>query len=49
MAKILALKKDWEREGFHMQRVYCRREVNEDGIYESTFDTIMQPIKRKKR
>lgn len=42
MAKILALKSDYEREGFHLQRVYCRREKDENGIYKTTFGKIME-------
>lgn len=42
MQKLLALKKDYEREGFHLQRLYKRRLVNDKGIMESTFDTIME-------
>lgn len=49
MAKVLTLKKDWEREGFHMQRLYSRREVRDKGVYESTFDTIMIPLKPRKK
>lgn len=41
MAKILTIKQDYEREGFHLQRLYKRRRKNDDGIMESTFDTIM--------
>lgn len=47
MAKILSLKKDWEREGFHLQRLYSRRKVNEEGIYQSTFSDLMKPIRKK--
>ena len=42
MAKILALKSDYEREGFHLQRLYSRRERDEDGIYKTTFGKIME-------
>ena len=42
MAKILTLKKDYEREGFHLQRLYKRREKNENGIMQSTFGSIME-------
>ena len=42
MSKLLTLKKDYEREGFHLQRLYKRRLKDEDGIMRSTFDTIMQ-------
>lgn len=49
MAKLLTLKKDYEREGFHLQRLYKRRLKNDDGIMRSTFGTIMEeaPISRK--
>ena len=42
MAKILALKKDYEREGFHLQRLYKRRIRDEKGIMRSSFCTIME-------
>ena len=42
MQKLLQLKKDYEREGFHLQRLYKRRKKNEDGIYQSTFGSIME-------
>ena len=42
MSKILALKKDYEREGFHLQRLYKRRLKDEEGIMRSTFGTIME-------
>ena len=41
MAKILTVKQDYEREGFHLQRLYKRRRKGADGTIESTFDTIM--------
>ena len=41
MAKILTVKQDYEREGFHLQRLYKRRRKGTDGSMESTFDTIM--------
>lgn len=46
MQKLLQLKKDYERESFHLQRLYKRRRKDENGIYRSTFDSIMekQPI-----
>ena len=43
MQKLLQIKKDYEREGFHMQRLYGRRKVNENGVLKSTFGTIMFP------
>ena len=41
MAKLLMLKKDYEREGFHLQRLYKRRKTDKNGIYKSTFGSIM--------
>ncbi len=41
MAKILTVKQDYEREGFHLQRLYKRRRKGLNGSIESTFDTIM--------
>ena len=42
MQKILQLKKDYEREGFHLQRLYKRRKVDpQSGIYKTTMDSIM--------
>ena len=41
MQKVLSLKKDYEREGFHLQRLYKRREKNEDGIMQSTMSTLL--------
>ena len=41
MSKLLALKKDYEREGFHLQRLYKRRKADKNGIMKSTFKTIM--------
>lgn len=44
MQKLLALKKDYEREGFHLQRLYKRRKADKSGIMRSTMGTIMEPI-----
>ena len=44
MQKLLQMKKDYEREGFHLQRLYKRRSKDKDGIYRSTFETIMKTI-----
>ena len=41
MSKLLALKKDYEREGHHMQRLYKRRVVDANGVYRSTLGSIM--------
>ena len=42
MQKLLALKTDYEREGFHLQRLYKRRLQDENGIMRSTFGSIME-------
>ena len=42
LSKLLTLKKDYERLGFHLQRLYKRRKADEDGIMRSTFGTIME-------
>lgn len=47
MHKLLQIKKDYEREGFHLQRLYCRRKSDKDGIPRSTMNQIMAPIKRR--
>lgn len=51
MQKLLTLKKDYEREGFHLQRLYKRRKSDENGIMRSTMQTIMDtsPIGREYR
>ena len=43
MHKILQLKKDYEREGFHLQRLYKRRIPDRYGIMRSTLGIIMKP------
>lgn len=47
MAKIQAMKKDYERRGFHLQRLYKRRKVDENGIMRSTFSSIMDTTPEK--
>lgn len=43
MQKILQMKKDYEREGFHLQRLYKRRIRDEKtGVFKSTLSTIME-------
>ena len=42
MHKILQLKKDYEREGFHLQRLYKRRKKDINGIMRSTFGQLRQ-------
>ena len=46
MQKLLQLKKDYEREGFHLQRLYKRRSPDKNGIMRSTFNTIMTKFNR---
>lgn len=47
MSKLLALKKDYEREGFHLQRLYKRRKADKNGIMKSTFGDIMNTSNRR--
>ena len=42
LQKVLVLKKDYEREVFHLQRLYKRRKKDANGIFKSTFGEIMQ-------
>ena len=42
MQKLQSLKKDFERLGFHLQRLYKRRKADENGIMRSTFGQIME-------
>lgn len=42
MQKILQMKKDYEREGFHLQRLYKRRIKDINGIYHTTMPSIME-------
>ena len=44
MQKILQLKKDYQREGFHLQRLYKRRIPDRRGVMRSTLGIIMEPI-----
>lgn len=41
MSKLLVLKKDYERVGFHLQRLYKRRKTDKNGVQRSTFASIM--------
>ena len=43
MQKLLQMKRDYEREGFHLQRLYKRRIQDKRGVMHSTFGVIMQP------
>jgi hypothetical protein len=42
MHKLKDLQKEYERKGFHLQRLYSRRAVNNKGIMKSTFGSIME-------
>lgn len=42
MAKLQDMKKEYERLGFHMQRLYKRRKADKNGIMRSTFGSIME-------
>lgn len=44
MQKLVQLKKEYQREGFHLQRLYKRRFRDANGIFHSTFGKIMQPV-----
>ena len=44
MQKILQMKKDYERQGFHLQRLYKRRKADLNGVYHSTMKKIMEPV-----
>ncbi len=47
MQKLLALKKDYEREGFHLQRLYKRRKADKNGIMRSTMNIIVEPLEEE--
>ena len=42
MHKLTNLKKEYERQGFHLQRLYTRRKIGADGTMKSTMGSIMQ-------
>ena len=46
MQKLLVIKKDYEREGFHLQRLYKRRKTDGNGGPKSTLNMIMAPIQK---
>lgn len=47
MSKLLTLKKDYERAGFHLQRLYKRRKTDANGAIRSTLASIMPTSVRK--
>lgn len=42
MQRLQAMKRDWERLGFHLQRLYKRREKTEDGEVVPTMSHLME-------
>ena len=42
MKQLMAMKQDYEKHGFHLQRLYSRRKINDEGYYVTTFNTIME-------
>ena len=40
LAKLLTMKQDYEREGFHLQRLYKRKKYNKKGEIVSTMDAL---------
>lgn len=42
IAKLESQKEKYTQEGFHLQRLYKRRKADENGIYRSTFGSIME-------
>lgn len=44
LAKLQSLQKEYERKGFHLQRLYKRRKKDSNGIYRSTMHTIMEDL-----
>lgn len=42
LAKLNTLKKEYEREGFHLQRLYGRRRINDKGLIVSTMGDLME-------
>lgn len=42
LAKLMTLKQEAERQCFHMQRLYCRRKMTDDGIIKSNWRKLME-------
>lgn len=49
MGKLQSMKKEYEREGFHMQRLYSRRFKADDGRYYSSMVRLIEPLKKLKK
>lgn len=47
MHKLTNLQKEYERKGFHLQRLYKRRKADKNGIMRSTFGEIMNSSARR--
>jgi len=45
--KLQNLQKEYERKGFHLQRLYKRRKADKNGIMKSTFGSIMDSSSRE--
>ena len=43
MKQLIAMKENYEKQGFHLQRLYCRRKKSGQGAYISTMEKIMEP------
>jgi len=43
MKQLIAMKENYEKQGFHLQRLYCRRKKSGLGSYISTMEKIMEP------
>lgn len=46
--QLVTLKQEYERKAFHLQRIYCRREIDNQGRVRSTFYKIMDSDPRYK-
>ena len=44
MGKLKEIKADFTQKGFHLQRLYKRRKVDENGNVVSTFGSIMEGV-----
>ena len=42
LAKLQSLRKEYERQGFHLHRLYKRRKKDSNGVYSSTMHTLME-------
>lgn len=38
--KLIKMRREYERQGFHLQRVYCRRAVADDGSFKSALGVL---------